>query len=1229
MKTLLLWIVLLGISFTSFGQTTDTKNWIKTITYKQSFNSETSLPTNPTPQQGVVQIGYFDGLGRPIQTIAHAQAANGNDIVTPIVYDGYGRQTKEYLPYVPSSTTELGFYDGADDAVVSYYSDLFGLAGNNPYSETKFENSPLNRVLKQAAPGEDWKMDSRHEIKYGYATNKTNEVIAYKVNTTWNNLTKIYDIELINDTQYYNANQLYKNITKDENHSKYDSEKVEEFTDENEKVEEFTDKNGKVVLIRTWVIINPEFNRDPNTPHDTYYVYDDFGNLTYVLPPAVAYGVEISQTTLDALCYQYKYDQRNRLVAKKLPGKQWEYIVYDRLDRIRAIGPVLSPFTNSNQNTKGWLFTKYDQFNRPIMTSWVEASTIDETTRLSIQDSVYFLPQNETKSNSNMTILGVVFRYTNSSYPNSGYNILTVNYYDDYLYPNAPTDFSNVLNQPLKTNVKGMPTGSWVRVLEALNNYNGNVSYVLYKNDRMSSPIKSRTQYYTLGYTQTEIKVNFVGEVEQNVTKHKKTSSSTEMVITEVFTYSDQGRMETHTHQVNSEAVEFLSVNTYDDLGQLISKEVGGNGINPLQTVDYAYNIRGWLTDINDVTQLGNDLFAFGIKYQNPLHENSIPLYNGNISETYWKSSTDQLKRMYYYQYDGLNRLKKASYENTDVINTVGNYNEVLEYDKNGNIQYLNRNGFEESSTFVTPIDQLKYYYDQNNKNLLLKVVDLTNSTEGFKDDVISNDNSAMYYNDLTDDYKYDTYGNMIFDENKKITNIKYNHMNLPTQIQIQGQGVINYTYDATGKKIKKHVQNTASTSYSTTEYIDGFQYNNDVLQFFPTSEGYVNHILNNGISYFGYVYNYTDHLGNIRLSYTWDEDIQDVSILEEHHYYPFGLEHKYYNSTRKTIEISQIPLAGSLIGRPRIVQVPNSGYQYQYNGKEWQDELGLNMTAMDFRQYDNAIGRFVGMDRLSEMAYDITPYRFALNNPVYFGDPTGLIEMHVLDKMFDYSISGENWYNDNTEGFYSDHDGYVSYDGSYSKRPDYSSDTTYLPPVYVTTYDYNSYKRAAKEIEENIYQTKWYDESGHWGEFSSNSVSTTGVLLQIGDNVSTLYKHKTYRQTNGKIVPIRKTPKGPLKTSKQAQRAIRGSRFLKLVSFVSNGLMTYNGVVNYSENGFTLRNTSDMVIGTLGTIAAGIVLFSNPVGWVATACIIVGTGSAIYGTATTGYDIYEEIKGD
>ncbi|MDO5655070.1 MAG: hypothetical protein Q4G27_02900 [Flavobacteriaceae bacterium] len=79
------------------------------------------------------------------------------------------------------------------------------------------------------------------------------------------------------------------------------------------------------------------------------------------------------------------------------------------------------------------------------------------------------------------------------------------------------------------------------------------------------------------------------------------------------------------------------------------------------------------------------------------------------------------------------------------------------------------------------------------------------------------------------------------------------------------------------------------------------------------------------------------------------------------------------------------------------IVPVVKGEYKYNdYGGKsfdkahdvhtarsaEWQDELGLNVTAMDFRQYDNAIGRFMNPDALSEMSMSWSQYRFAFDNP-------------------------------------------------------------------------------------------------------------------------------------------------------------------------------------------------------------------------------------------------------
>ncbi len=252
----------------------------------------------------------------------------------------------------------------------------------------------------------------------------------------------------------------------------------------------------------------------------------------------------------------------------------------------------------------------------------------------------------------------------------------------------------------------------------------------------------------------------------------------------------------------------------------------------------------------------------------------------------------------------------------------------------------------------------------------------MSKATLGFKDD-----SNGTLAGDPVDDYQYDLNGNMTQDQNKNITSIAYNHINLPTKITFSTGSNIVYVYDATGVKLKKVV--TVSPTVTTTEYLSGFQYTNNVLQFFPTAEGYVKHTLVGSTSKFNYVYNYTDHLGNVRVSYTKDPTTGTLKIIEENHNYPFGLKHNYNNTDY------EFTVSGSNVV---LTQVSENKYNYQYNGKEFQDELGLNWYDYQARNYDPAIGRWFNIDPASEVSRRFSPYTYALNNSVYFIDPDGMI---------------------------------------------------------------------------------------------------------------------------------------------------------------------------------------------------------------------------------------------
>jgi RHS repeat-associated protein len=146
-----------------------------------------------------------------------------------------------------------------------------------------------------------------------------------------------------------------------------------------------------------------------------------------------------------------------------------------------------------------------------------------------------------------------------------------------------------------------------------------------------------------------------------------------------------------------------------------------------------------------------------------------------------------------------------------------------------------------------------------------------------------------------------------------------------------------------------------------------------------------------------------------VRVSFAKDPQQGNVlKILEENHYYPFGMKHENYNVTR--VDFKRYPDTGvELVPMPAVA---NASYNYKYNGKELQEELGLNMYDYGARNYDPSIGRWMNTDPLAEKYPNISPYVYCVNNPINVIDPDGRDIIYVTSNGVNYQYKNKNFYN-------------------------------------------------------------------------------------------------------------------------------------------------------------------------------------------------------------------------
>jgi hypothetical protein len=676
----------------------------KKIPLVENVTSSSQLEALDLTQLNVTTT-YLDGLARPIQTVQQSYSPSGHDVVVPVQYDSMSREPKKLLPF--TRTTNDGTYRYMPLSLFplkTFYQQENDQIANTafPFAETIFEASPLNRPLLQGQPGEDWQISTGHVSSFSYLSNTSTDKI-----WLWT-----AGESTVTANAYYPAGALM----------------VSRVTDADGNVmNEFKDKSGHVIVSERIIEAGKKLR--------TYFIYDDLGRLTNVLPPKTTEALPnsppatVSSDILSRECFSYQYDSRGRVNIKNIPGAGLTYIVYDPWDRV-----VLTQ--QANQRTAGkWLFNKYDQHNRLILTG--ETSLTGDYTAAVTAVTNFYASVATNPALRFESAGGTMHGFTNRSFPvlANQNQIFTVSYYDNYDFlaafgaayqftPEPSLGLTDIFPRAQK-----LLTGTKTIIL-GTNNYLKTVHYY----NKRHQLIQLVADNHVGGIDKVSNTFDFSGKMVKGKTRHQGAQSVT---IDKEIVYDHAERIAKIYHTVNNGAKILLAQHEYNELGQLIEKNIHSEDQTTfLQSLDYAYNIRGWLSQFNSNETESNvkfgDVYGFELSYTKPPQSgiaNFKPSYTGNISaytETRPTNVDDAgiaFKSTFAYEYDKRNQLTKAIYYQP--LNNGAFDIPIINYDSNGNFLRLQRkqNG--------VMIDDLLYLY---NGNQLLYVNDSADANKGFID---------------------------------------------------------------------------------------------------------------------------------------------------------------------------------------------------------------------------------------------------------------------------------------------------------------------------------------------------------------------------------------------------------------------------------------------------------------------------------------------------------------
>ena len=821
-------LVLLLPAAGTFAQSSD-MNYVQTKTYLDDAGS-TFLR----------HIDYYDELGVVTETVD----VGGNTTNTPIkIKTDYNSQLKPIYQWTPVPSVGLDYIDryGVADAAEEAYGYY-----DSPYSEYGYDD--FLQLTSSTKPGDDW---CSHPVTITRNVVPAGMVRKYSVDSNGT---------LVNDGTYYPYGLLTSATTTDE---------------DGRSMTVFTDFHGNTVLERR------------GEGNDTYYVYDEYGRLSYVLPPMCQH---CDTPVFPKYWYRYKYDDRGRCIWKQLPGCEPIQYWYDNADRIES-------------EQDGHLREK--SLQRHFFYDAIGRLTMQTIHSASISHS------QATESNAKA--------------------VEVKNYYDGYsccqelaqLFPQwAGTINSNSSSAMV---ARGKPTATLCHTSD------GNSYFELYRydaNGRMSDKISAYADKWMKTSTMT---YNFIGDV--GTTKESVYTCSNGQ-LSEIANrrtinqYHDGTRLlkkttVTHLDQNGNTSTQVISQPTYDVFGNVTANNRPGTAADMTYTYD---TLHGWVSGISSPSGFSEEL----------LRETATNAqYSGNIGSIQWQNTINGERHRYDYTYDALGRLTSAGYSSSG-NGTEGRYDESVSYNPNGSIEQLQRYGMKNNGTFGE-IDDLTVSYDGNR---LMKVTDNAEAL---------NYNGALDFNDGADadcEYQYDSNGALTRDSNRGINSITYDYGHHAYKINLdvnrRPRNILNdYTPD--GRKLmSRHVSSTptGASSYRrltvTDLYVDGLILRNGAPYIWQFDGGYVE--LNDNGTPTSWNYYVTDHLGSTRKVVDSNDNVKETV-----NYYPFGSEMKMQDPAQMAGDTWQ---PYRFTGKELDQQNSLNWYDF---GARWFDVAGVPMwTSVD-----------------------------------------------------------------------------------------------------------------------------------------------------------------------------------------------------------------------------------------------------------------------------------------